>query len=83
MTYLAVCFCDVVIKVIVKTCVCFNLEFSCNFEDSVEMKEKATVQTKSTTRVSSSIVLMCLSAPPQHHHPPSGTFWSHDSRGLV
>lgn len=47
MTYPAVCFCDVVIKVIVKTCVCFNLEFS-YFEDSVEMKEKATVQTKSS-----------------------------------
>lgn len=60
MTYLAVCLRDVVIKVIVKTCVCFNLEFSYNFEDLMQKKEKATAQTKCSSRVS--VSLMCSSA---------------------
>lgn len=62
MTYLAVCLRDVVISVIVKTCVCFNLEFSYDFEDSLQKKEKATVQ--SSYRVSVwlhvVLVLVCL-----------------------
>lgn len=46
MASLAVCLRDVVIKVIVKACICFNLGLSLDFADSVEVKEKATVQTK-------------------------------------
>lgn len=57
MTYLAVCLRDVVIKVIVKTCICFNLEYSYNFEDLMQKKEKATAQ--SSSRVSVSLVLVC------------------------
>lgn len=66
MTYLTACFCDLAIKVLVKTCICFNLEFSYDFEDSLEMKEKATVQLLACLVPRSTYVLVC---PPHPPHP--------------